>query len=55
MAGSYNIDVPLRADGTPKAFFYDREGQHVIHRLPDGSMTALGFECRHTVKEATSE
>ena len=47
---SHTVHVPDRPDGTPKSFFYDREGGHVIHRRKDGSMVAIGFECRHEVQ-----
>ena len=45
------LRVPVRKDGTPKSFFYDPDGQHVIWRRKDGSMEAIGFQCRHTVSE----
>jgi hypothetical protein len=48
------LHVPVRPDGTPMAFFYDRHGQHMIYRHPDGTYEAIGFQCRHTV-EAQSE
>lgn len=41
--------VPKRSDGSPKAWWFDREGGHMIHRLPDGSLEAVGWECRHPV------
>lgn len=43
--------VPIRSDGTPRSFWYDREGQHMIYRHADGEMEALGFECRHKVTQ----
>lgn len=42
--------IPRRADGTPKVWWYDRKGDHIIRRCPDGSLEALGFECRHPVQ-----
>lgn len=45
------LEVPTRSDGSPRAFFYDREGQHMIHRREDGSMVAIGFDCRHEVEQ----
>lgn len=50
MADGRDIVVPHRADGTPKSFWYDREGDHIIHRRADGSMEAIGFQCRHEVE-----
>lgn len=44
------MDMPRRPDGTPKVWWYDREGHHIIHRCPDGSLEALGWECRHPVQ-----
>jgi hypothetical protein len=44
------MEAPRRPDGTPKVFFYDREGHHMIHRRPDGSMEALGWKCQHEVQ-----
>lgn len=41
---------PVRSDGTPCAFWYDREGGHVIHRYPDGTLEALGWRCQHDVE-----
>lgn len=43
--------IPLRPDGTPKAFFYHREGDHIIHRQRDGGLVAIGFDCRHVIEE----
>lgn len=46
----HDIEIPERADGTAKAFWYDRVGDHVIHRFPDGSMEAIGWQCKHPVE-----
>ena len=45
------LEIPTRPDGTPKTFWYDREGAHMIYRHHDGVMEAIGFECRHAVEE----
>jgi hypothetical protein len=45
------IRVPVRADGTPRVFFYDPHGGHIIRRCPDGSYEALGWDCRHPVRQ----
>lgn len=42
---------PLRRDGTPKRFWFDPEGGHVIYLRDDGSMVALGWDCKHEVVE----
>lgn len=44
-----DLGVPVRRNGQPKAFWYDREGGHMIYRDSDGELTAIGFECRHQV------
>lgn len=44
--------VPLRADGTQKVFWFDPEGKHVIYRHRDGTLEAIGWECRHRVQDA---
>lgn len=41
--------VPARADGTPKVFWFDRDGGHIIYRRPDGTTEAIGWDCRHKV------
>lgn len=47
----HDLEVPLRRDGTPKVFFYDREGQHMIHLDRAGEMWAIGFDCKHKVDQ----
>lgn len=42
--------VPTRRDGTPKAFWYDRVSEHVIHRRWDGECYAFTFDCHHEVR-----
>lgn len=50
MDGERDLDVPERDDGTPRVFWYDRAGEHMIYRRPDGSMRAIGFRCSHEVE-----
>jgi hypothetical protein len=47
----HELAVPTREDGTPKSFWYDQEGEHIIWRRPGGEMTAIGWECRHEVEQ----
>ncbi|AEJ95360.1 hypothetical protein SEA_TESLA_79 [Mycobacterium phage Tesla] len=53
--GRRAVDVEVterfRPDGTPMAFFYDRNAEHIIHRRRDGSLEAIGFDCRHEIEE----
>lgn len=50
MDAEREIEVPLRPDGTQRAFWYDRPGNHILHHLPDGTLVAIGFHCRHNVQ-----
>lgn len=45
-----DLEIPQRADGTPRVFWYDKAGGHMIYRREDGSMTAIGFRCSHPVE-----